>query len=608
MRNAGPGRRIVRNTVRKERQEQPVRLFPYLRALRPYLSRYRGEILKGFLCILAQSAASLAIPWILRRGIDGIESGQPAGSLAGTALTILILSAVAGVFLFLKRWILIGASRLVEYDLRRDFYDHLLRLPLSFYHRHRTGDLMARATNDLNAVRDVLGPGLMYGLTTTTIVAASMVLMLRLDPILALATLLPFPLMALVVSHFARQVHEKSLRVQDQYGVLSNAAQENLAGIRVVQSYAQEEAEKAHFAERNQDYLEANLSLIRYRALFFGSIALVLGAGSLLLLWVGGARVISGAVSLGELVAFMLYLSQLTWPFIAVGWVVSLVQRGEASMQRILQIWEQTPEIQDGPLRLPERPRGEITLEAVSFAFPGGPPVLDGIDLHIPAGTTLAVVGRTGSGKTSLVHLIPRLHDPTAGRVLLDGRDIRELVLTELRAAIAMVPQDPFLFSESLEENIRFGREEASEDEVREAVALARLEGDLEALKRGLRTRVGERGVTLSGGQRQRAALARALLKDAPILILDDALSSVDKSTEEAMLENLRRVTAGRTVILIAHRISTVRHADRIVVLDGGRIVESGTHEELLQRRGLYTDMARRQALSDELEILDVEA
>jgi ATP-binding cassette, subfamily B, multidrug efflux pump len=585
-----------------------VRLFPYLGSLRPYLARYRGEIVKGYLCILVQSGASLTVPWILRRGINKIQAGAEPSIMMWVGVWILGLSLVSGIFLFLKRWILIGASRLVEYDLRRDYFDHLLKLSLSFYQRNRTGDLMARATNDLNAVRDVVGPGLMYGLTTITVTTASMVLMLRLDPVLALATLIPFPLMAVVVSRFAQEVHRRSLRVQNQYGILSNAAQENVAGIRVVQSFAQEEPEKAHFAEQNRAYLTANLSLIRYRSLFFASIAFVLGGGALILLWAGGARVIAGKVTLGDLVAFMMYLSQLTWPFIAVGWVIAMIQRGEAAMQRLLQIWQEIPEIRDGPVHLPDRPRGEITLERVTFSYPGGEPVLNQVDLHIPAGTSLAVVGRTGSGKTSLINLISRLYDPQEGRVLVDGHDLRELSLSDLREALGVVPQDPFLFSESIEANIRFGREDATEEEVIRATNRAGLDPDLATLQKGLRTRVGERGVALSGGQRQRAALARALLKDPSILILDDALSSVDKSTEEALLQTLRQVAAERTVLLIAHRISTVRDADQIVVLDGGRITERGTHDELLQLGGLYADMARRQALAEELENLDVPA
>lgn len=581
-------------------------LFPHLGALKPYLVRYRRQIALGYFCVVLQAGSALAIPWLLKRGVDAIQRHAPPSFLLKTAIMILALSAFSGIFLFLKRWVLIGASRLVEYDLRQDFFAHLQKLSLSFYGRHRTGDLMARASNDLNAVRDVIGPGLMYGMTTLTTVAVSLVLMLRIDPILAAATLVPFPLMAVVVSRFAQEVHRRSVKVQDQYGVLSNAAQENIAGIRVVQGYCQEEAEGEHFARENRAYMDRSLDLIRFRALFQGSIAFLLGGGSLLLLWIGGMRVIKGGVTLGELVAFTAYLSQLTWPFIAVGWVISLVQRGEAAMQRVQRILDSAPEIRSGPHALPEPVRGEIRFEGVSFRYGDGAEVLSTIDLVVPAGTVLAITGRTGSGKSTLLNLLPRLYDPSSGRVLLDGVDLRELDLGDLRRSIGMVPQEPFLFSDTIAENIRFGRSDAPLEEVLRAAHRARLENDLAGFQQGIETRVGERGVTLSGGQRQRTALARALLKDPPVLLLDDPLSAVDKSTEEELLRTLREVAAGRTMLIVAHRVSTVRTADRIVVMDAGRIAETGTHDELIARDGLYAELARRQALAEELEESDV--
>ncbi|MBK8231728.1 MAG: ABC transporter ATP-binding protein [Candidatus Eisenbacteria bacterium] len=581
-------------------------VLPNLRHLGPYLGRYRRDLTVGYLHLLAKTACELTIPWLLKRGIDQVAAGASAGTLVHTAGWILLASAGAGIFMYNMRWAIIGASRKIEYDLRNDFFGHLVGLSLPFFQRNRTGDLMARATNDLNAVRDVVGPGVMYALGTATSVIASVVLMARIDWLLTVAVLIPFPIMAFLVARFSQEVHRRSLVVQDEYGRLQNSAQENLAGIRVVQSNTQEEAELLHFEERSQAYVQANVALIRYRALFFATVAAVVGTGALVLLWVGGARTIGGQMTLGEIVAFMAYLSQLTWPFIATGWVASLVQRGEAAMQRMREIWEVRPEVPSGEIAPPRPIRGELRFEGVSFTYADGTEALRAIDLEVPAGSTVAVVGRTGSGKSSLVSLIPRLQDPSRGVVRLDGRDLRELDLRALRAAIGVVPQDGFLFSDTLANNIRFGNDQATDEEVERVVRMAGLEDEVRSFPRGLRTRVGERGITLSGGQRQRTALARALLKDPEVLILDDALAAVDKETEANLLETLRQIGRSRTLVIIAHRISTVRDADQIVVLDHGRILERGTHTDLLARRGTYAEMARQQELAEQLEATDV--
>ena len=576
--------------------------FPYLRALAPYLRAHRGDLVWGTVWVLLKSAAILVVPWILKHGIDRLQAGATPRELLYHALAIVAAAGISGVFLYFMRWVLIGLSRKVEYEVRRDFFDHLVRLSTPFFLRHRTGDLMARATNDLNAVRDVLGPAIMYGLNTTVTVIASAILMVRLDPVLALASMAPVPVLAYAVARFAREMQDRSIEVQDEYGRLSNAAQENLAGMRVVQTYGQEAAESAHFSESSRVYLDKNMALVQYRALFTSTTSVLAGVGTLVLLWLGGARVIEGKVTIGELVAFLGYLSQLTWPFISIGWIISVIQRGEAAMKRMLEVWRQEPEIVGGTRTLPHAPSRALSFRNVSFRYGSGPWVLRDVDLEIPAGSTLAIVGRTASGKTSLVNLLSRLQDPTEGRIEIDGAPIDELPLTHLRDQIGMVPQDGFLFSDTLANNLRFGKEDATDEELWNALELARMASDVRDFPKGLETRIGERGITLSGGQRQRMTLARALLREPPILILDDALSAVDKVTEEALLGTIRHVREGRTLLLIAHRISTVRQADRIVVLQAGRIAESGTHDELVEMGGIYADMARRQALSDALE------
>jgi ATP-binding cassette, subfamily B, multidrug efflux pump len=581
----------------------PAAVLPNLSRLGPALRAHRRAFLAGYLCTVATSGFSLAIPMVLRAGINHLESGA-AGGMLRYGLWLAGLAAASGIFLYFMRLILIGASRRIEYEIRNDFFRHLQTLSLSFFNAQRTGDLMARATNDLNAVRDVLGPGVMYGMNTVTVVVASVVLMVRLDPILTLAALLPLPLIAYFVRHFAGEMHRRSRAVQDQYGVLSSALQEDIAGIRVVQAYAQEPFEEKHFEGLSRTYMTLGFRLIRYRALFFASMGSLVGLLMLVLLWAGGMRVISGAIGLGEFVAFLGYLGMLTWPFIALGWVLSIVQRGEAAMARMIEIRSLPPAIASpaSPAGGPEI-RGEIRFRDVRFRFaPDAPEVLRGIEESIPAGSTVAIVGRTGSGKTTLVSLIPRLLDATGGEVQIDGIEVRRRNLEELRASIGAVPQESFLFSDTLRANILIGRPDASEEELRRVVRLVRLERDLEEFPQGLDTRVGERGITVSGGQRQRIALARALIAEPAILILDDAFSSVDKITEAELTHGLREYRKGRTTVLIAHRISTVRDADRILVLNDGVIAEAGSHDALVDRGGIYAAMERRQRLAEEIE------
>ncbi len=582
-------------------------LLPHLSRLLPTLARHRRAYLIGYLCLLGTSGFSLAIPLVLRAGVDRLESGATEGTIV-YAIWLVGLAATGGIFRFLMRMILIGTSRRVEYELRNDFFAQLQRLSLSYFHKQKTGDLMARASNDLNAVRDVVGPGIMYGMNTVTVILASLVLMIRLDPWLTLLTLIPLPMLAFLVRWFASEMHRRSRIVQDQYGALSSALQENISGIRIIQSYVQEPYEQTHFEGLNQAYMDSGIRLIRYRALFFATMGGFVGLLLLLLLWIGGQRVISGMIGLGDFVAFLAYLGILTWPFIAFGWVLSMIQRGEAAMARMQEVWTATPDIVDAidPMDAPEPARGEIRFERVCFRYePDRPSVLRGIEEEFQAGTTVAIVGRTGSGKTTLVNLIPRLYDPNEGTIYLDSIDLRRYSLSRLRSIVAIVPQESFLFSDTLRANLLFGDPSASEERIAEVVRIAHLEPDLDQFPDRLETRVGERGITLSGGQRQRVALARALLADPTVLILDDAFSSLDKITETALLESLLSQRKARTTLLIAQRISTVRHADRILVLQAGAVSEAGTHDELLDAGGLYAEMEEAQRLTEEIERVD---
>jgi ATP-binding cassette, subfamily B, multidrug efflux pump len=594
-----------------------------LRPLVPYLKRYRGGLVWGGLCVLFNNGIWILFPQVLRRAVDDLNSGVTRQKLFTYSLLILAIALSKGIFQFLTRWVVIGISRDIEFDLRNDLFAHLERLSYSYYQRNRTGDIMARATNDLNAVRMLLGPAIMYSANTIVFTAGALGFMLAISPKLTLCAFLPLPIASVVIQYFGRRIHERFERIQAMFSDISARAQENFSGARVIRAYVQEQAEIAAFEGANKEYIRRSLGLVRLMGMLWPTLELMLGAAVVIVLWLGGRQVLLGKMSVGSFVAFNTYMMQLTWPVIALGWVINIFQRGTASMVRIQEIFSQQPEIAHEPeqatsheLRATSEPGarslqlaargliGEVEFRNLNFAY-NGTSVLKDINLRIPAGSSLAIVGPTGSGKTTLVNLIPRIYDAEPGAVLIDGRPVRQFPLDSLRRRIGFVPQETFLFSDTIRENIAFGvsREdgEPSLDDIQAAAEAANIAQDIESFPEGYNTAVGERGITLSGGQKQRTAIARALLRSPRILILDDALSSVDTHTEDKILNHLREIMRGRTTIFISHRVSTVRNADSIAVLHQGRIVEQGAHDQLIARNGYYTDLYNKQLLEEEL-------
>ncbi len=591
-----------------------------LRPLVPYLKRYRSGLIWGGICVLFNNGVWILFPQVIRRAVNDLNHGVTRHKLLTSALLILAIALVKGIFQFLTRWVVIGISRDIEFDLRNDLFAHLERLSYSYYQKNRTGDIMARATNDLNAVRMLLGPAIMYSANTIVFTAGALAFMLAISPKLTIYAFLPLPITSIVIQYFGRRIHERFERIQAMFSDISARAQENFSGARVIRAYIQEQAEIAAFESANQEYIRRSLGLVRLMGMLWPTLELMLGAAVVIVLWLGGREVLQGKMNVGDFVAFNTYMVQLTWPVIALGWVINIFQRGTASMVRIQEILSQKPEIGDEagwsgaqgvPVGQDERVArsyseiaGGVEFRNLTFAY-DGVAILEDINLSIPAGSSLAIVGPTGSGKTTLVNLIPRIYDAAPGAVLIDQRPIREFPLDSLRRQIGFVPQETFLFSDTIRENIAFGisqeNGEATDAEIRAAAEAANIAHDIESFPEGYNTMVGERGITLSGGQKQRTAIARALLRSPRILILDDALSSVDTQTEDKILNHLREIMRGRTTIFISHRVSTVRNADSIAVLHQGKIVEQGTHDQLIARNGYYTDLYNKQLLEEEL-------
>ncbi|NYF89109.1 ABC transporter ATP-binding protein [Tunturiibacter empetritectus] len=582
-----------------------------LKPLAPYLRRYWKHLAWGGVAVILYNTIKVLIPIVIGHAIDDMQHGITETKVVHHTLRLLLIAVLSAIFLYITRQVIIGASREIEFDLRNDLFSNLERQAPSFYHTTRTGDIMARTTNDLNAVRQLLGPAIMYSANTVVFTAAALPFMYRISPKLTFFAFVPLPMASILVQYFGNRIHRRFERIQAMFSDISAKAHENFSGARLIRAFAQEDAEIASFETANLEYIKRSLHLVRLMAMLWPTLEFVLGLSLMITLLVGGHEVVAHHISVGQFTSFNVYMVQLTWPMIAVGWVVNLFQRGTASVVRIDELLKQQPAITDQdvtPQQLhrfenAEEIAGDIEFRNLTFAYPNAPAVLKDINLRIPAGSSLAIVGPTGSGKSTLVGLIPRLHDAAPGMVLVDGEPIRSYPLADIRRQIGFVPQETFLFSDTIHQNIAFGKPDASEEQVQDAASIAHISNEILEFPKGFETMVGERGITLSGGQKQRTAIARAIIREPRILILDDALASVDTYTEERILNGLRQGMGTRTTIFISHRISTARNADQIAVLVAGRIAELGTHEELIVRNGYYTSLFEKQRLEEELAV-----
>jgi ATP-binding cassette subfamily B protein len=579
-----------------------------LLTLKKYFIRYKKKLLWGIAFMVLSNALAVYVISLSKNAINALSPNVAVHVLVYYACMIVMVTFVSGIFRFLIRQTIIVSSREIEFDLRADFWDHIQKLPLRFFQNNSTGNVMAHATNDINAVRTFLGPAVMYSMDTFVNLIITMAMMLSISPSLTLYSILPLPFLSYVVYRIARLIHEKFTLIQERFSELTTKAQENYSGIRVIKSYVREANEIKEFESLSKGYLQRNMDMVKIQAILQPALMFITGLSIIIVIWIGGVKVINKSLNLGDIVAFLMCVGNLTWPMIAFGWVTNMVQQAEASMKRLNKIFNEPFEISDNEKtnNLKTDLNGKIHFKNVSFKYGEDLPlILDNVNLEIPAGSTLAIMGYTGEGKTTFVNLIPRLYDCTGGEILIDGQNVKSIPLQTLRTNIGLVPQESFLFSDTIENNISYGLREISKEKVIESSKIAHFDKDVESFPDTYGTIMGERGITLSGGQKQRACVARALAIDPKILILDDSFSAVDTNTEEEILNSLKGYMKDRTSIIISHRISTVKEADKIVILSKGKIAEQGTHDELIESGGIYADLYYKQLLEKELEELN---